>query len=329
MNEKVRKLRGNEALREALMQEMARDERVFLFGEDVGRYGGVYHVTRGLQERFGPERVFDTPISESAIAGLAAGAALVGMRPVAEIQFTDLITIAMDQIVNSIAKARFVTNGAMHVPLVIRTLNLGKGTVYSSQNLEAWFVHVPGLKVVMPSNPYDAKGLLVSAIRDPDPVLFFEHRDLYGMSGEVPEELYTVPFGQAAIRRQGKDVTLVAYSSMVALAEKVAAQMAGEGVDVEVFDPRTIVPFDREALIQSVCKTGRLVIVHESVRRCGVGAEIAAIVADSEAFGYLAAPIVRVANPGVPVPHSKALHKYALPGADDVAAAIRRVMEYA
>ena len=325
----MRKLRGNEALREALFQEMESDERVFVFGEDVGRYGGVYHVTQGLQERFGEDRVFDTPISESAIVGLAAGAAIMGMRPVAELQFTDLITIAMDQIVSSSAKVRFVTNGAMHAPLVIRTLNLGKGTVYASQDLEAWFAHVPGLKVVMPSNPYDAKGLLVSAIRDPDPVIFFEHRDLYGMSGDVPEELYSVPFGEANIRRPGSDATVVAYSSMVTLAEKAAEELAGQGIDAEVIDPRTLVPFDKDTVVESVCKTGRLVIVHEAVRRAGFGAEIAATIADSEAFGYLQAPIVRVANPGVPVPHSKALHKYALPDTEDIIAAVQRVMGYA
>jgi len=324
----MRTLRGNEALREALIQEMERDERVFVYGEDVAHYGGVYHVTQGLQERFGPARVFDTPISESAIVGIGAGAALMGMRPVAEIQFMDLITIAMDQIVSSAAKARYVHNGAMHVPLVIRTHNTGRGTVYASQALEAWFTHVPGLKVVVPSDPHDAKGLLITAIRDPDPVIFVEHRELYGMSGPVPEEPYTVPFGQAAVRRPGSDVTLVAYSSMVAVAEEAAGDLAGEGIQVEVIDPRTLVPFDKKTVVQSVCKTGRLVIAHEAVRRAGFGAEIAAAVMDSEAFGYLQAPIVRVANPGVPVPHSKALHKLALPTKADIVAAIRRVMAY-
>jgi pyruvate/2-oxoglutarate/acetoin dehydrogenase E1 component len=324
----TRMLRGNQAIREALIQEMERDPRVFVYGEDVARHGGVYRVTEGLLERFGPARVFDTPISESGIVGLGVGAALMGMRPVVEIQFTDLITIAMDQIVSSAAKARFVHNGAMNAPLVIRTLNLGHGTVYSSQALEAWFVHVPGLKIVAPATPADAKGLLISAIRDPDPVLFFEHRELYAMSGDVPEEPYTVPFGQAAVRRPGADVTIVSYSSMVALAESAAAELAGQGVSAEVIDLRTLVPFDRQTVISSVCKTGRLVIVHEAVRRAGFGAEIAAAVADSEAFEYLLAPIVRVANPGVPVPHSKALHPLALPSKDAVVAAVRRVMQY-
>ena len=325
----MRKLRGNEALREALFQEMENDESVFVFGEDVGRYGGVYHVTQGLQEKFGAERVFDTPISESAIVGLAAGASILGMRPVAELQFTDLITIAMDQIVSSSAKVRYVTNGAMHAPMVIRTLNLGKGTVYSSQEFEAWFTHVPGLKVVMPSNPYDAKGLLVSAIRDQDPVIFFEHRNLYGLSGDVPEELYAIPFGQASVRRPGKDVTVVAYSHMANIAEQAAQTLAEQGIEVELIDPRTLVPFDLDAVVQSVCKTGRLVIAHEAPRRTGFGAEIAASIVDSEAFGYLNAPIVRVANPNVPVPHSMTLARRVLPAQDDIVAAVQRVMQYA
>lgn len=324
----MRMLRGNQALGEALAQEMAGDERVFVFGEDVARHGGVFRVTDGLLARFGPERVFDTPISESGITGLAVGAALMGMRPVVELQFTDLVTIAMDQIVNSAAKARYVHNGAMHAPLVLRIVNLGKGTVYSSQALEAWFVHVPGLKVVMPANPYDAKGLLIAAIRDPDPVIFIEHKALYGMRGPVPEEPYALPFGRAEVRRPGADVTVVAWSVAVMLVEEVAAELAGEGVEAEVINLRTLIPFDKECVLSSVMKTGRLVIVHEAVRRGGVGAEIAAAVVESEAFGYLQAPIVRVANPGVPVPHSAALHRFALPHKEDVVAAVRRVVSY-
>jgi pyruvate dehydrogenase E1 component beta subunit len=253
----------------------------------------------------------------------------MGMRPVAEIQFTDLITVAMDQLVSSAAKAHFVTDGAMHVPLVVRTVNLGKGTVYSSQALEAWFTHVPGLKVVTPSNPHDAKGLLISAIEDPDPVLFFEHRDLYGVTGPVPEDRYALPLGQAEVCKEGSDVTIVAYSAMVGAAKEAAQALAGQGVDVEVIDLRTLVPFDGETVVGSVCKTGRLVIAHEAVQRTGFGAEVAATVADSQAFGYLLAPIVRVANPNVPVPYSKALHKYALPGQEEIVAAVQRVMAYA
>jgi len=324
----MRTLRGNEALREALFQEMERDPRVFVLGEDIADQGGVYHVTEGLLDRFGPARVIDTPISESGIVGVSTGSALMGMRPVAEIQFSDLLTIPMDQIVSSAAKARFVHDGAMHVPLVVRTLNLGRGTVYSSQAFEAWFAHVPGLKVVMPATPYDMKGLLIAAIRDPDPVIFIEHRDLYGASGPVPEEPYAIPFGEAVVRRPGSDVTMVAYSSMVPLATAAAEELAGEGIAVEVIDPRTLIPFDLKSVVASVCKTGRLIVVQEAVRRCGFGAEIVASVMSSEAFGYLRAPVLRVANPGVPVPHSKALHRFALPAKEDVLAAVRRVMQY-
>ena len=325
----MRTLRYNQAVREALFQEMARDERVFVYGEDVAHHGGVFRVTEGLLDRFGPERVFDTPIAESGIVGLGVGAALMGMRPVAEIQFTDLITVAMDQLISSAAKARFVTDGAMHVPLVVRTVNLGKGTVYSGQALEAWFTHVPGLKVVVPSSPHDAKGLLISAIEDRDPVLFFEHRDLYSLAGAVPEERYSIPLGQAQVCREGSDVTVVAYSAMVETAKEAAEVLAGEGVDVEILDLRTLVPFDKKTAVASVCKTGRLVIAHEAVQRAGFGAEVAATVADSEAFGYLQAPIVRVANPNVPVPYSKALHSYALPSQEEIVKAVRRVMTYA
>jgi len=324
----MRTLRLNGAVREALAQEMARDERVFVFGEDVAHHGGVFRVTEGLLARFGPERVFDTPIAESGIVGLGVGAALMGMRPVAEIQFTDLITVGMDQLVSSAAKVRFVTDGAMHVPLVVRTVNLGKGTAYSGQALEAWFTHVPGLKVVVPSNPHDAKGLLISAIEDPDPVLFFEHRDLYSMAGPVPEERYTIPLGQAEVCREGSDVTIVAYSAMVGAAKEAAEALAGEGLDVEIIDLRTLVPFDGEAVVTSVCKTGRLVVAHEAVRRTGFGAEVVATIADSDAFGYLQAPIVRVANPNSPLPYSRSLHKYVLPGQEEILAAVRRVMTY-
>ena len=325
----MRTLRGNEALCEALTQAMAADERVFVLGEDIAAHGGVFRVTQGLLERFGAQRVIDSPISESGIIGAGVGAALMGMRPVVEIQFSDLLTIGMDQIVNSAAKARYAHDGAMNCPLVIRTVNLGKGTVYSSQAFEAWFTHVPGLKVVMPADPHDAKGLLISAIRDDDPVIFIEPKSLYGLRGPVPEDCYAIAFGQAQVRRAGGDVTVVAWGSTVPLAEKVAEALADEAVSVEVIDPRTLAPFDHEAVVRSVCKTGRLVIVHEAAKTSGFGAEVAAAVMDSEAFEYLEAPIVRVANPDVPVPHSSALHKLALPNAADLTAAIRRVLDYA
>ena len=325
----MREMRGNQALNEALGQEMARDDSVFVLGEDVASHGGVFGVTEGLLERFGPQRVIDSPISESGIVGAGVGAALMGTRPVVEIQFTDLITIAMDQIVNSAAKARYVHDGLMHAPLVVRTVNLGKGTVYSSQAFESWFAHVPGLKVAMPADPHDAKGLLIAAIRDPDPVIFIEHKALYAMRGPVPEGDYAVDMGTGKVRREGTDATVVAWSHMVGLAEQVADQLAGEGVSVEVVDLRTLVPFDKNTVVESVCKTGRLVVVHEAVKRAGFGAEVAAAVIDSDAFEYLQAPIVRVANPGVPVPHSQALHELALPNEDDLIVAIRRVMDYA
>ena len=324
----MRTLRGNEALCEALAQEMAADDSVFVLGEDLGAHGGVFRVTEGLYERFGPERVIDSPISESGIVGAGVGAAMMGMRPVVELQFIDLITIAMDQVANTAAKARYVHDGAMSCPLVVRTVALGKGTVYASQALEAWCAHVPGLKVVMPSDPREAKGLLIEAIRDDDPVIFIEHKAIYGMRCEVPEESYTIGFGKANVRREGDDVTVVAWGNMVAMAEKVADAMAEESVSVEVIDLRTMSPFDRHTVVQSVCKTGRLVVAHEAARTAGFGAEVVASVMESEAFDYLQSPILRVANPDVPVPHSPGLHKLALPNKDDIAAAISRVIAY-
>jgi pyruvate dehydrogenase E1 component beta subunit len=318
----------NQAINQALIQEMERDERVIVFGEDVARHGGVFHFTRGLLDRFGSERVFDTPISESAIVGLAVGASMMGMRPVAEIQFTDLTAVAMDQIANSAAKIRFAHNGLMNAPLVIRTLTWGQGHIYSSQAWEAWFTHIPGLKVVMPSNPLDAKGLLIAAIRDPDPVIFLEHKSLLRMRADVPEELYATPLGEAAVVRKGTDVTIVAWGNMVVEAEHSAEELEEEGISVEIVDPRSLVPFDLDTVVESVCKTGRLVVTHEAVRRSGFGGEVAAAVMESEAFSYLLAPILRVANPGVPVPHSIRLRELALPDKDDITAAVRRVMAY-
>ena len=323
----MRTLTFSEASREALHQEMEADERVFVFGEDVASYGGLDGVTAGLLDRFGPERVFDTPISESGMAGLAVGAALMGMRPVVEIQFTGLITVAMDHIVNTAAKARYVHNGALGAPLVVRTVHWNPANAYMTQALEAWFTHVPGLKVVAPSTPYDCKGLLVSAIRDPDPVVFVEQRDLYETSGPVPEELYGVPMGQATVRREGSDVTVVTWMKMVPVVEQAAEELAKEGIGVEVIDPRTLVPFDRDAVVRSVSKTGRLVIVHEAVRRGGFGAEVAATVADSDAFRRLKAPIIRVANTGIPMPHSAHLQGHVLPTIEDVIEGIRRALE--
>ncbi|MCC6491752.1 MAG: alpha-ketoacid dehydrogenase subunit beta [Pirellulales bacterium] len=324
----MRVLAGNQILREALAQEMERDQRVWLLGEDIGVLGGIYKVTEGLLQRFGRDRVTDMPISESGFVGMAAGAAMLGLRPVVELMFADLFPVCMDQIVNTAAKTRFVTNGLLHVPMVIRTPTISNVTAYQSQTFEAWLAHVPGLKVVMPSKPQDLGGLLLASIRDPDPVIFLENRFVYDMMGEVPDVIEPIPLGQARICREGTDVTLVAWgANMVQMAEQVADQAAEDGVSVEVIDPRTLVPFDLRAIVQSVCKTGRLVVLHEAVRRCGFGAEIVASIADSEAFSKLRAPMIRVANPGVPVPFSRALHKYALPAAEDLMAAIYRVMK--
>ncbi len=305
---------------------MRRDETVCLFGEDIALYGGILGVTAGMLEEFGPERVMDMPISEAGFAGMAAGAALMGLRPVIEMQFTGLLTVAMDPLVNTGAKARYVHDGAMSVPMVVRSPHMMHGNAYMSQALEAWFTHVPGFKVVVPSTPADAKGLIASSIRDPDPVLYVEHEDLYATRGHVPQELYTVPFGEACIRREGTDVTVVAWLAAVPVAEAAAAELAAQGVSVEVIDPRTLVPFDTEAVLRSVRKTGRLVIVHEAVRRGGFGGEIAAMVTGSDAVSCLEAPIERVANPGVPVPHARHLNRAVLPDKDDVIAAVRRTL---
>ncbi|MGB9868064.1 MAG: alpha-ketoacid dehydrogenase subunit beta [Bacillota bacterium] len=323
----MRKIRYVEALREALREEMRRDERVFLMGEDIGRYGGIFRVTEGLWQEFGEERVRDTPITEAAIVGAALGAAVTGMRPVIEIMFMDFITVCADQLFNQMAKMRYMFGGKAKIPVVIRT-NIGAGrssAAQHSQSLHAWAVHVPGLKVAIPSTPYDAKGLLKTAIRDDNPVLFLEHKFLYTTEGEVPEEEYTVPFGKAAVRRTGKDVTVVATSKLVEKALRVAERLAGEGIDVEVIDPRTLVPYDRATVAESVRKTGRLVVCDEGYETCGVAAEIA-FKAMQDAFYSLKAPIKRVCAPDVPVPFSPALEKFVVVPEEDIEKAIREVM---
>ncbi|GAI99073.1 unnamed protein product, partial [marine sediment metagenome] len=270
---------------EALREEMMRDDTVFLIGEDIGTYGGAYRVTRGLLAEFGEQRVIDTPISESAIAGAAVGAALMGMRPVAEIMFQDFATLALDQILNCAAKMRYLHAGLATVPVVLRTA-YGAGIhagAHHSQSIEAMFCHIPGIKVVAPSTPYDAKGLMKAAIRDPNPVLFFEHKLVYGVRGEVPEEDYTVPIGKAEVKRQGKQVTVVAWSLMVHKALRAAEELAKKGIELEVLDLRTLLPLDTGAIVNSVKKTGRLIIAQEACKTGGLGGEIAAIVA-KEAF---------------------------------------------
>jgi len=315
------------ALNEALQQEMRRDPNIYVAGEDVGVYGGIFGVTAGLLEEFGEERVKDTPISESAIIGSAVGAAATGLRPVVELMFIDFIGVALDQLYNQAAKMKYMFGGKAKLPLVVRTTcGAGMGAAAQhSQCLEAWFMHIPGLKVAMPSTPYDAKGLLITAIRDDNPVFFIEHKMLYGIEGEVPEEPYTIPFGVADVKREGKDVTVVATAAMVHKALAAAEELAKDGISVEVVDPRTLTPLDEEGIIASVKKTHRLVIVHEAVKRGGPGGEIAAVVAE-RAFDYLDAPIKRVTAPFTPVPFSPALESEFIPNEAKIVAAVREVV---
>ena len=324
----MRKIAYREALKEALREEMRRDSRVFLLGEDIGRYwGGAFKVTKGLAEEFGDERVRDTPISESAIIGAAVGAAITGMRPVAEIMFGDLTALAMDQIANQAAKIRYMFGGQAKCPIVVRT-PFGAGVniaAHHSQSLEAWFMHVPGLYVAAPSTPYDAKGLLKTAIRSDNPVVFCEHKLLYPLEGEVPEGEYTIPFGVADVKREGKDVTVVATLFMVHKALNAAEKLEEEGISVEVVDPRTLTPLDKQAIIKSVKKTGRIVIVTEDCRTAGVSAEIAAVVAE-EAIDYLDAPIKRVAEPDTPIPFSPPLEQYVIPDEKAIIKAVKEVV---
>ncbi len=324
----MRTISYRDALREALREEMARDKSIFLIGEDVGRYWkGAFKVTKGLAEEFGDERVRDTPISESAIIGVAVGAAITGMRPVAEIMFGDLSALAMDQIANQAAKLRYMFGGQTKVPMVMR-MPFGAGVniaTHHSQSLEAWFMHVPGLKIAIPSTPYDAKGLLKTAIRDDNPVMFFEHKLLYPLEGAVPEEEYTIPFGVADVKKEGKDVTLVATLYMVHKALGAAQELGKQGVDAEVIDPRTLAPLDKEAIIDSVKKTGRIVMVTEDCKTGGVSAEIAAIVAE-EALDYLDAPIKRVAEPDTPIPFSPPLEQFVLPDEKRIIKAVKEIV---
>ncbi|MEO8257617.1 MAG: alpha-ketoacid dehydrogenase subunit beta [Acidobacteriota bacterium] len=319
-----------EAIREALAEEMRRDAKVFVLGEDVGAYGGAFGVTQGLYEEFGEARVVDTPISESAIVGISVGAALRGYRPVAEMQFADFISCAFDQIVNQAATLRYRYGGRASVPIVIRAPSGGgvSGGLYHSQNPEAWFVHRPGLKVVAPSTAFDAKGLLKAAIRDPNPVVYFEHKYLYRRAkGAVPEGDEIVPIGVAATRREGDDVTLLTYGAMVAPSLEAADALAKEGVEVEVIDLRTLLPFDRQAILASVEKTSRALIVHEDVKTLGFGAELSAVIME-ERFEHLDAPVMRLTYPDTHVPFSQALEQANLPNLQTITAALRRLAEY-
>ncbi|MEL6963863.1 MAG: alpha-ketoacid dehydrogenase subunit beta, partial [Pseudomonadota bacterium] len=318
-----------EAIREAMDLALARDPAVVLMGEDIGVYGGAFQVTGDLFEKYGPERVIDTPISELGGAGISVGAALTGLRPVFEFQFSDFATLAMEQIVNQAAKLHYMIGGAVSVPVVMRFPS-GSGTgaaAQHSQSLEAWFGHVPGLKVVQPSTPADAKGLLLAAIDDPDPVMVFEHKLLYKMRGTVPEGHYRTPIGKAAVRRNGDDLTIVATSIMVQKALTAAETLAEEGVNVDVIDLRSVRPMDRETVLASVRKTGRLLVVYEGVKTLGIGAEVSAMVAESDAFDFLDAPIVRLGGEDSPIPYNPELEKAVVPQIPDIVEAARGLAE--
>lgn len=321
----MRTVTYREAVREALQEEMRRDPTVFMLGEDIGKkFGGTNKVTEGMSVEFGDDRVRNTPISETAIIGAAVGAAMTGMRPIPEIGFIDFVGVCMDQIMNQAAKLRYMTGGQVRMPLVIRTPG-GAGrssAAQHAQSLETLFCHIPGLLVIQPSTPYDVKGLLKSAIRDDNPVVFIEHKMLYNTKGQIPEGEYTIPIGSAEVKRLGTDVTVVATQRQVLFALDAAEKLQVEGISVEVVDPRTLVPLDKETILASVRKTGRLLIVHESVQRFGVGAEIGAMVAE-EAFDYLDHPVRRLGARNTPVPFAPPLENYVIPDAAKIADAVR------
>src|SRR5499427_1451416 len=325
-----RELSYLEAIREALIEEMRRDPKVFVLGEDVGAYGGAFGVTQGLYEEFGDLRVLDTPISESAIVGASIGASLRGYRPVAEMQFADFISCGFDQIVNQAATLRYRYGGRASVPIVVRAPSGGNvgGGLYHSQNPEAWFIHRPGIKVVAPSTAWDAKGLLKAAIRDDNPVVYCEHKYLYRrVKGPVPEGDEIVPIGVAATRRDGRDITIITYGAMVLPSLEAAGQLANEGVEIEVIDLRTLMPYDKDAIFRSLEKTSRVLIVHEDVKTLGIGAELSAVIME-ERFESLDAPVLRVTYPDTHVPFSQVLEQANLPNVDTIVAALRRLAEY-
>lgn len=317
-----------EAIREGIREEMERDDRVFVLGEDIGVYGGAFQVTEGLLDSFGEQRVIDTPLSETAIVGAAVGAALMGMRPVAEMQFADFIACAFDVITNFAAKSRYRTG--LGVPLVVRGPSGGgvHGGPFHSQNPEAYFAHTPGLKIVQPATAYDAKGLIKAAIRDDDPVLYFEHKYLYRrIKEQLPSEDFVVPIGKAAIRRPGRDLSIVTYGAMLWTALDAAAALEAEGIDAEIVDLRTLMPLDQETIFDSVARTGRVIILHEATRTGGIGAEVAAVLAE-RCFEYLDAPPVRVTAPDTPVPFAPGMEEYFLPNAEKVCRAARALVSY-
>lgn len=316
-----------EGIRDALREEMIRDPSVFLMGEDIAIYGGAYGATRGLYEEFGEERVRDTAISEAVIAGAATGAAMLGMRPVAEIMYADFLTLSMDQLVNTAAKNRYMFGGRTKVPMVLRTEGgAGRGiAAQHSQSTEAWFNHVPGLYLVMPATPYDAKGLLKTCIRDDNPILFIEHKMLYGTKGDVPDEEYLIPLGLADIKRVGKDVTIIAYSRMVLESLKAAEELAAQGIEAEVVDLRSIKPLDVDTILRSVRKTGKVICVSEGCRTNGVPSELISVIQE-QAFDYLDAPVMRVCAADVPIPMSPTLEAAAVPSGEKIARAAKELL---
>lgn len=323
----MREISYMEALREAIRQAMEQDERVFVIGEDIGIYGGAFGVTAGLIDQFGPERIIDTPISEAGIAGALVGAAVTGMRPIGEIQFSDFVVLSMEQLVMQGAKMRFMFGGKAELPFVLR-LASGSGTgaaAQHSESLENWFVHVPGLKVVMPSTPYDAKGLLLASLEDKNPVMFFEHKLLYKTKGHVPEEMYTIPLGESHVVREGAHVTVVATSVMVLRALEAADILSKEGVELEIIDPRTLKPLDEKPIVQSIIKTGKALIVHEAVKTGGFGGELAAVIMESKAFAYLDAPVIRLAGLDMPIPYNRTLEYHAVPQVENIVEEARKL----
>jgi len=322
----MREIEYREAIKEAVIEEMDRDKSVFLIGEDIGVYGGAFRAYKGLLEKYGPERVINTPISEIGIVGAGVGAALTGQRPITELMFIDFTTLAMDQIVNQAAKIRYMTGDSLNVPMVIRTQGgAGRGVAAQhSQSLEAWFYHVPGLKVVMPATSYDVKGLLKTAIRDDNPVVFLEHKMIYLIKGEVPEEEYTIPFGEADIKREGSDITIVAYSNMLFKSLEAAKELEKDGISCEVVDPRTLVPLDIDTIIDSVKKTGRLVVVTEACKRGSVASDISAKVTE-KAFDWLDAPVKIVAGLNTPIPYNSTLEQASIPHSKDIIAAVKDI----
>ncbi|MBA3431265.1 MAG: alpha-ketoacid dehydrogenase subunit beta [Actinobacteria bacterium] len=317
-----------EALREALDDALSSDERVFMLGEDIGVYGGAFGVTTGLLAKHGEDRVRDTPISEIGIVGVAVGAALIGMRPIAEMQFSDFTANAMDQLCNQAAKLHFMYGGKAEVPMVLRAPT-GSGTgaaAQHSQSIESWLLNVPGLKVVMPTTPKDAKGLLNSAIDDPNPVVFLEHKLLYKVKGDVPEDRYTIPIGEASVLREGSDVSIISWSAMVQRVLQAAAALSDQGIEADVVDVRTLRPLDRDTIVTSVAKTGRALVVHESPRTGGFGGEIAATIAEGHAFDFLEAPIKRLGGLEVPIPYNPDLERGVVPQEEDVVKAAVEIM---